>query len=213
MVDIPYLAKGAGPEWLPASAAQGRQFAFWGQLVLLLMTAVLLISGVAITLSGEYSIGVYVIIAGVVNLLIYAMMPSTVFAPLDQGRFREASDRLLLWGILTLLFGVAAGLVLLIAYVRLQDVFQPQYQQYPPGQYYEHPQYQQPQYQPAPPPYQAPPRVEPEVINVEEVEEAEPDPAPAPEPKRKAEMTKCRNCGVQYPSFMRNCPNCGAPRN
>ena len=213
LADIPYLAKRAGPEWLPAAAAQGRQFSLWGQLALLFMTAVLLIAGIASIFSRGYSIGAYALIAGIVNLLIYAMMPNTVFAPLDQGRFREASDRLLIWGVLTLLFGVVGGLVLLIAYVRLQDVFQPQYQQYPPGQYYEHPRYQQPQYQPAPPPYQAPPRVEPEVVATEGVEEAEPaPPAPAAAP-RKAEMTKCRNCGVQYPSFMRGCPNCGAPRN
>ncbi|KQM11136.1 hypothetical protein AOA80_10265 [Methanomassiliicoccales archaeon RumEn M1] len=170
----------------------------------------LLIAGVSSITSGGYSIGAYAIIAALVNLLLYAMMPSTVFAPLDQGRFREASDRLLIWGVLGLLFGVLGGLVLLAAYVKLQDVFQPQYQQYPPGQYYEQPLYQQPQYQPAPPPYQPPARTD-EVVPAK-VEEAEPEPVPAPEPPRKAEMTKCRNCGVQYPSFMRNCPNCGAPR-
>ena len=208
---IPYLAKNAGPDWLPAAAAQGRQFAYWGQLALLLMAAVLLIAGIYSVVSGGYSIGAYAIIAGAVNLLLYAMMPNTVFAPLDQGRFREASDRLLIWGVLGLLFGVVGGLALLVAYVKLQDVFQPQYQQYPPGQYYEQPIYQQPQYQPAPPPYQAPTKVESEAIP-EEVEGPEAEPAPEPEPPRKAEMTKCKNCGVQYPSFMRNCPNCGAPR-
>ena len=96
LADIPYLAKRAGPEWLPAAAAQGRQFSLWGQLALLFMTAVLLIAGIASIFSRGYSIGAYALIAGIVNLLIYAMMPNTVFAPLDQGRFREASDRLLL---------------------------------------------------------------------------------------------------------------------
>jgi len=210
LVTIPYLAKNAGPEWLPLAAAQGRESAFWGQVALLLMAAVLLIAGVASMMAGEYSIGVYTIIASVVNLILYAMMPSTVFAPMDQGRFREASDRLLIWGVLALLFGIVGGIALLIAYIRLQDVFQPQYQQYPPGQYYEHPRYQQPRYQPAPPPYQAPPKVEEEIVPAE-VEEAS-QPEPEPEPPRKAEMTRCRNCGAQYPSFMRNCPNCGAPR-
>lgn len=212
LASIPYLAKNAGPEWLPAAVAQGRQFAYWGQLALLFMAAVLLVAGTFNVFSGDYSIGAYTIIAGAVNLLLYAMMPSTVFAPLDQGRFREASDRMLIWGVVGLLFGVVGGLVLLVAYVKLQDVFQPQYQQYPPGQYYEQPLYQQPQYQPAPPPYRAPAMVDNEVAPAE-VKAPEPEPAPAPEPPRKAEMAKCRNCGVQYPSFMRNCPNCGAPRN
>jgi uncharacterized OB-fold protein len=36
--------------------------------------------------------------------------------------------------------------------------------------------------------------------------------APAQATQQRAEMIKCKNCGVQYPAFMRNCPNCGAPR-
>ena len=213
LANIPYLSKNAGPEWLPVAAAQGRQFAYWGQLALLFMSAVLLVAGTYNVMSGGYSMGAYTIIAGAVNMLLYTMMPSTVFSPLDQGRFREASDRLLIWGVVGLLFGAVGGLVLLAAYVKLQDVFQPQYQQYPPGQYYEQPLYQQPQYQPAPPPYQAPAQVDDEAVPADiEEPEAESEPVPAPEPPRKAEMTKCKNCGVQYPSFMRNCPNCGAPR-
>ncbi|NLI74227.1 MAG: hypothetical protein GX369_05610 [Euryarchaeota archaeon] len=217
LATIPYLAKNTGPDWLPVSAAQGRQFAYWGQLVLLLMAVVLFMGSAYAIVSGSYSAGAYMLIAGIVDLILYAMMSSTVFAPLDQGRFREASDRLLIWGVLGLLFSVLGGLVLLAAYVKLQDVFQPQYQQYPPGQYYDMPHYQQPQYYSAPSPHQFPSKVDDisEVIDETASEKSiyESKAEPEPQPSHKSEMTKCKNCQVQYPSFMMNCPNCGAPRN
>ena len=38
-------------------------------------------------------------------------------------------------------------------------------------------------------------------------------PAPAAEHKdKKVEMAKCRKCGVNFPAFMHNCPNCNEPR-
>jgi|GEM_PF-493066 len=204
LADIPILVNSNGPPWLPAAAVQGRQFAYWGQVALLFMALILLIVGLANMFGGAYPSGVYALVAAAVNGLIFFLMPQTVFEPLDQGRFREASDRLLIWGILTLIFGVVGGLFLLIAFVQLQEVFRPQYQQYPPGQYYQQPQYQQPQYQPpyrpAQPPAPAPPPQQPTAPMA-------PPPAPA-----RADMVKCRNCGAQYPAFMRNCPNCGAPR-
>ena len=52
----------------------------------------------------------------VLGFLFY-MMGKTVFEPLDQGKFREASDKLLIWGVLGLIFMFIAGIFLLLAYV------------------------------------------------------------------------------------------------
>lgn len=217
MADLPFLANSNGPAWLPGAAKDARQFAFWGQLILVAMFIIAVILAIVAFVFSNWASGVYFIISAAVDVVLLFLMNSTVFEPLDQGKFREASDRLLIWGILALVFSlVVPGIFLLLAFIRLQEVFQPQYQQYP-TQYYQGPQqypqqapppappqqYQQPQYQ-APPPQPAPqyqPAPAPQPV------------APAPEAQQhRSEMTKCKNCGVQYPSFMRNCPNCGAPR-
>lgn len=202
MPNIPFLASGAGPAWLPAAARDARQFAYWGQLITGVMALVALIMAIVSFITFQWLSGIYFLIAVAVLGFLFYMMGKTVFEPLDQGKFREASDKLLIWGILGLVFMFIAGIFLLLAYVRLQEVFQPQYQQYP-TQYYQQPQ-QYPQQAPAgqrqapPQQYQAPP----------------PAPVAAPEPpqQQRSEMIKCKNCGVQYPAFMRNCPNCGTPR-
>ena len=177
------------------------------------MTLVLLISGIVSIFQAVYPSGVYAIVAAGVNGLIFFMMPKTVFGPLDQGRFRDVSDRLLIWGVLALIFGVVGGILLLIAFVQLQEVFQPHYQQYPPGQYYQQPRYQQPQYQQQYRPAQAPPQAPQRPAPVQPSQPLSPSPAPPAEGQQKVDLRKCRSCGVQYPSFMMSCPNCGAPRN
>jgi hypothetical protein len=228
MAELPFLTNSNGPAWLPGAAKDARQFAYWGQLILLAMFVLTVLLAIVAFAFSSWGAGVYFIISAVVDIVLLFLMNSTVFEPLDQGKFREASDRLLIWGIIGLVFSlVIPGLFLLLAFIRLQEVFQPQYQQYP-TQYYQAPQqypqqapppaqpgyqqvppqqYQQPQYaqqpQPQAPPQQAPPP------------QAAPAPAPQPAPgqeQHRSDMTKCKNCGVQYPSFMRNCPNCGAPR-
>ncbi len=213
--NIPYLASSTGPAWLPAAAKDARQFAYWGQLIMMVMFLIAFIGAIASFATGSWGTGVYLLISMVIIAFLFYMMDQSVFNPLDQGKFKEASDRLVLWGIIALIFGgVIPGILLLIAFIRLQEVFQPQYQQYP-TQYYQQPQ-QYPQQVPPVPPmgsqqYQAPPP-QYQAPAAPEVPPAPPAPAPEQHTPSRAEMIKCRNCGVQYPAFMRNCPNCGTPR-
>ncbi len=209
MQKIPFLASSTGPAWLPAAARDARQFAYWGQLITGVMFIVALLMFVLSLVAWDLGSAAYFILSAGVLAFLFYMMGKTVFEPLDQGKFREASDKLLIWGILGLIFLVVAGIFLLLAYVRLQEVFQPQYQQYP-TQYYQQPQQYPQKAPPAAPPYQAPPQAP-----QQQYQAPAPAPvAPAPEPpqQQRTEMIKCKNCGVQYPAFMRNCPNCGAPR-
>jgi hypothetical protein len=166
-----------------------------------------LISGIVqIVLSG-FVFGGYSIASGVINFLLVFVMKSTFFDAVDLGKFREAQDKLIIWMILGLIFGFIGGLMLLIAYLRLANVFQPNYQPYPSGQY------QVGQAQAPPQQYQAPPQqAAPAPPAPTQPVEAQPMPhATQPEP-HKAEMVKCKKCGVQYPAFMRTCPNCNEPR-
>jgi hypothetical protein len=204
MQNIPFLASSTGPAWLPAAARDARQFAYWGQLITGVMSVVALIMAIVSFVTNQWPSGGYLILAAGVLAFMFYMMGKTVFEPLDQGKFREASDKTLIWGVLGLIFLVIPGIFLFLAFVRLQEVFQPQYQQYP-TQYYQQPQ-QYPQKAPPAGQYQAPPQ---------QYQAPAPAPvAPAPEApqQQRSEMIKCKNCGVQYPAFMRNCPNCGAPR-
>ena len=210
--NIPFLATSTGPAWLPSAARDARQFAYWGQLITGVMVIVAVIMAIVSFVVSSLGEGIYFVLAALVLAFVFYMMVKTVFEPLDQGKFREASDKLLIWGILGLVFLVVPGIFLLLAFVRLQEVFQPQYQQYP-TQYYQQPQQYPQKAPPAAPqrpvvPQQAPPqpRQAPAPAPVA------PTPTPEAPQQPRSEMIKCKNCGVQYPAFMRNCPNCGAPR-
>ncbi len=222
MDGMPFLASSQGPQWLPAAAAEARRFAYWGQIVCLIFFIVWVIVGlitlITITIVGFVAIwGVIYVIFGVIDLLIMYLLKSSVFDPIDQGKFREASDHLLIWGVVGLVLGaVIPGLFLLLAWIKIQEVFQAPYQTYQSQSYYQAP----PQYQ-APPPQ--PPQAAPQYQPVAPAPAPQPTPvaapvpppapaAPRPQEQPKADMAKCKNCGVQYPSFMRNCPNCGTPR-
>ncbi|HXZ24201.1 MAG TPA: hypothetical protein VEH08_05650 [Methanomassiliicoccales archaeon] len=199
-LNLSFMAKEPGPAWLPASASEARRLAYWGQWVALFWGILVLILGIidlfTFTRFG-FGTGWYSLIAGIVNLVAVFMLKGMFFDNLDAGRFKEARDNLLIWAVLTLILGVLAGVFLLFAYIKLNEVFQPNYQPYPAGQYQVAPPQQQPAQ--APPPQPAPPAP------------AAPAPEPAQQPKH-AEMVKCKKCGVQYPAFMRTCPNCNEPR-
>jgi hypothetical protein len=162
------------------------------------------ISGVVLIVLNGFGVGGYFFAAGIINFMLVFVMKTTFFDAVDLGKFKDAADKLLIWTILGLIFGLLGGIMLLIAYLRIRNVFQPNYQPYPTGQY------QVGQAQAPPQQYQAPPQQAAPVAPAPAVP-AEAEPAPAHE-AHKAEMVKCKKCGVQYPAFMRTCPNCNEPR-
>lgn len=198
------MASSRGPPWLPASVAGARKFAYWGQPVFFVFFFIMLVFGVINVLLGAFTWGVYLLISAAVNLVVVMLLKITVFDILDQGKFKEASDRLLIWGILGIVFGVLPGIFLIVAFVKIQEIFQPQYQPYPP-QEEGGPQQQQ---------YRQPPQYGPQRGRPQEPERSETkeEKEPAASRNTKPEMVKCGGCGVRYPSFMRTCPNCGEAR-
>jgi hypothetical protein len=138
----------------------------------------------------------------IIDIIFFFLIKSTVFDQIDQGRFHDANVMFLLWSILMLFVGLIPGILMIIGWIKFQEVFQPQYAQYQaqPGQVGPPPAQQPSQYAPPPPapPQQAPP----------------PPPAAAPDAaqQQKVDMVKCKKCGVNYPAFMHHCPNCNEPR-
>jgi len=187
-----FLASENGPAWLPASVAEARKLVYIGQLFALIFSAIALLAGIIAIISGELGGGIYSLVAAGLGVVVLLMVKGNVFANLDQGRFKQASDALLVWTIVGFFVYIIPGLIMLFGFLKLQEIFQPQYQQY---------QAQPAQSVPAPePPAPQPQSVPPEGAPVQEHKE------------KKVEMTKCRKCGVNYPAFMHNCPNCNEPR-
>lgn len=212
MDTIPFFTSSAGPPWLPASVAEARRFAYWGQLIFFVFFVILLVLGVLSLVFGAYGGAAYLLVSAIIDLVVVVLLKSTVFDTIDQGRFNEASDRLLIWGVVGLIFGILPGIFLIIAFIRIQDIFQPQYQPYPPqepsAQY--QPPLTGPQYSPPPRPTQ---EYQYKVPGDQPTESAEKGSEPATSRRKpKYDMVKCKKCGVQYPSFMRTCPNCNEPR-
>lgn len=200
MNNIPFLPDSRGPPWLPAPAAQARQFAYWGMLFTLIMFVV----GVIFTIYVMLFYWTYLygfVIWLILGILLFFLVKSSVFDQIDQGRFHDANIMFLLWSILALFVGLIPGILMLVGWIKFQEVFQPQYAQYQaqPGQVGQAPP-QQSQYAPPPPPppQQAPP--------------AAPAAEPKPAEQQKVDMVKCKKCGVSYPAFMHHCPNCNEPR-
>ncbi len=193
-----FLASENGPPWLPASVAEARKLVYIGQLLALVFALIGMLAGVITIVTGNILGGIYPLAAAGLGLVVILMLKDNVFANIDQGRFKQASDALLIWSIVGFVVLFIPGIILLIGFLKLQEIFQPQYAQYQAQQYQAAPNQQQAA--PPQPPQPAP-------------QQPASQPAPAAEHKdKKVEMAKCRKCGVNYPSFMHNCPNCNEPR-
>ena len=214
MASLPYMANPVGPSWLPASVAESRKLAYWAQILAGVIGVVLLIVGILNLLMWDRGYGISLFVVAIIALVMVFLLKGMLFDVVDQGKFKEASERMLLFGILGLFGGVLPGILLLLGYVRIQEVFQPQYQQYhpqnatvaPPQQ--GQPQQQGPTEQPAPQPVGQQDQMQTLREGIKE------DQAATEQKKKdqKTEMIKCNKCGVQFPSFMHACPNCNEPK-
>ena len=212
MASLPYMANSVGPSWLPASVAESRKLAYWAQILAGVIGVVLLILGILNLLIGDQGYGIGTLIVAIIALVLAYLLKGMLFDIIDQGKFKEASERLLLLGILGLFAGVLPGILLLLGYVRIQEVFQPQYQQYHPQNASVAPPQQSQQQaqaeQPAPQPAQQQDQMQTLREGIKEDQAA----TEQKKKEQKTEMIKCNKCGVQFPSFMHACPNCNEPK-
>ncbi|MEM3397550.1 MAG: hypothetical protein QXR41_00040 [Nitrososphaerota archaeon] len=88
--------------------------------ILALVFGILWIIGGALSLI--FLVGIVFIVFGVVDLLIYYNIKSIIDL-IDQRRYREAKDRTLTWLIIGFIFGgVFVGVLLLIAYLKYDEL-------------------------------------------------------------------------------------------
>jgi hypothetical protein len=197
--EIPFMPKEAGSPWLPASVAEARKFAYYGvvaTLIILVIEVVLLVFSLFGGPGALLFSGVTGLILGV---LIVVLSKPTLFDPIDQGKFKDANIMFLVWGILGLVVMIVPGILILIGFMKLQDVFSPQYQQYQSQQG------QVAKEQPKADAQAQPMAPQPDVPAAPAVEQK-------PEAQQKVEMVRCKKCNVSYPAFMHHCPNCNEPR-
>ena len=216
MASLPYMANPVGPSWLPASVAESRKLAYWAQILAGVLAVVFIVYGFVNLLFWDKNLGVLQsgdLVMGIIALVLFLLLKNMLFDVIDQGKFKEASERMLIFGILGLFAGVLPGILILLGYVRVQEVFQPQYQQYhPQNASVAPPQQGQPQQQaPAEQTAQQPVAQQDQMQTLREgIKE---DQAATEKKKdQKTEMIKCSKCGVQFPSFMHACPNCNEPK-
>lgn len=104
--------------------------------------------------------GVIEVVLGFISLIVY-MNVNKIKGLTENGEYRKAKDDLFIWMILGFISGwIIVGILLLIAYLKFDEVLKPQYPPTPPPQqpYYPPPsippeqQQQYPQYQQQPPP-------------------------------------------------------------
>jgi hypothetical protein len=207
------LGTSAAPLWLPRAAQDARNFAFWAQILFLVIALVYFIWAIVnfVTFWGFFA-GIVMLIIAVLCGVSGLNLKKYVVDEIDRGRFNEAKNNMIIWMIIGFVAFVIPGLLLLLAYMKLSEAMAPQtpgYQPYAPGtvvaqqqQQYQTPPYQQQYQQPAQAPAQQPAPAQTYY-----------QPPPAQQPAdHKYQMMKCRNCGVQFPAFMTNCPNCGSPK-
>jgi len=153
---------------------------------------------------GLLLLGMLSFIAMMLCFLSAVFLKKTVLEAIDQGRFHDAKNDSMVW----ILFGFAAfavpTILLILTYVKLGDAITAHapvgYVPYQAGTVaVQTPQTSHPLGAPPAPAQQAPPQ-------------------PAPPPGHPhyhgpaTPMIRCKNCSVQYPTFMHTCPNCGAPK-
>ena len=161
-----------------------------------------------LTLSGgSIGWGLFDLIMAAVCGIAGIYVKRSVIDEIDHGRFVEAKNASIIWIIIGLAGMFLPSILMLLAFMSLDAALRPQIQvaPYPPGTVVA----QQP-YQPAP--YQQPAQYPSSQYQVPPAAPVAPPAGPQPSDQHKYQMVKCKNCNVQYPAFMANCPNCGAPR-
>jgi hypothetical protein len=202
------LGSSNAPLWLPKPAQEARTFVYWAQILFLVFAFVYFIWAIVNFVSfWGIPAGVVMLILAIISGLSGLNLRKAVINQIDAGRFHEAKSNMILWMILGFIAFLIPGVLLLLAYMKLDEAMTPQPQgptPMAPGTVVAQ-QYQQPQYQ-APP--QQPVQQQPAPAQTY----YQPPPAQPTSPDHRYQMMKCKNCGVQFPAFMSNCPNCGSPK-
>jgi len=206
------LAHPGTPPWLPRDIAEGRKFAWWGQIMFFITAFVWFVLAIvflvlAFDRIGNLVVAVIAFFAMIICGVAGYFMKRTVIDAIDQGRFVDAKNDSIVWIIFGLVGFILPALLMILAYAKISDGLAAQapvgYQPYAQGQVSA----QMPPYAPA----QGAPPAAPQPAPVQPAQ-TEAAPGQQPYHAHQTPMVRCKNCNVQYPMFMHSCPNCGAPK-
>jgi hypothetical protein len=205
-----FIGSGTSPPWLPREVSEARRFAWWAQLLFLLMALIWFIISIWMVAwfaldggAGRLALGLFGLIAMVICVMAALFEKRTVIDAIDQGRFHDAKNDSVIWIVMGFFGFALPSLLLILAYVKISDSLAatapPGYMPYQPGAVTAQ--------VPGPGPVYAPPPVPAQPAPVQ------PGPTQTQQShQHQTPMVRCKNCNVQYPMFMHTCPNCGAPK-
>lgn len=219
------------PTWLPPQAREARAQVFWAQIIAFVEVPVAILLSIlmfyyyfhyssrsfiatnpgARGLSIDFlAFGVYFLAIVFVSVLELVFTKVHISNTIDTGKYAIARERSMLWGVLSVLFGLIPGILLLAASSRLGELNRQIYQQTAvPAQesrpHTEHAQQPASQSQQIGTPQAAAPAAKQQVASQSSYV------VPAAQ-KPHTDMVKCKKCGASYPAFMHACPNCNEPK-
>lgn len=209
------------PPWLPPQAKEARSHVFWAQIIAFIeiplsvfLTVLLLYyyfkyqalsSSLA---SGFFAFSMYFVAILIVSVLELVFIRVHVSNHIDSGKFVVAEERAVLWGVLSILFGLLPGIMLVAAALSLRNLNKhtTSIKEIP-----EEPQRGS-----------SPAAETKKGASGEQRKGVQPPQSPAkqtqqysvPEASRPhTDMVKCKKCAASYPAFMHSCPNCNEPKN
>jgi uncharacterized membrane protein YhaH (DUF805 family) len=214
------IAGSAVPPWLPRDAQDARKFAYWAQILFLLMGFVWFVIGISSAAIGLFShgtgfnigFGIFGIVMALVCGISGLLLKKSVIDEIDHGRFHDAKTNSMIWLIIGIAGFAFPTILLILVYMKLSEAISPQAPNYAPyaqGTVVA----QAPQYQQQQPTQAAAPATQQTAPPQQLYYQPAPAPAQAPAgQEHKYQMIKCKKCGVQFPAFMTNCPNCGSSK-
>ena len=218
------IAGSAVPPWLPRDAQDARKFAYWAQILFLLMGFVWFVIGISSAAIGLFShgtgfnigFGIFGIVMALVCGISGLLLKKSVIDEIDHGRFHDAKTNSMIWLIIGIAGFALPTILLILVSMKLSEAISPQAPNYAPYAQgtvvAQAPQYQPPVQTAEPATQQTAPTQQ---LYYQPAPAYQPAPVPAQAPagqEHKYQMIKCKKCGVQFPAFMTNCPNCGSSK-
>ncbi len=226
LTQLNFFTSEDAPPWLPPPAREARGHAFWAQIIALIEIPIsvvlsivsfyyyfkfsapgyLIVNPNAAAYAASYLwLSVYFIAVIFVSILEITFIKAHVSSLIDTGKFVPAEERAIIWGIVSILFGLIPGIFLIASAFRLRamnsEMPQSAMQSVRPQS-----ETQPVQKQDAAQPGHAARKEQqpkPQQYSV---------PAATTTPRHHADMVKCKKCGASYPAFMHACPNCNEPK-
>jgi|GEM_PF-4633965 hypothetical protein len=230
MTQVGFFTSEEIPPWLPPQAKEARSHVFWAQIISFVEIPVaILLSILMFYYYFKYSsrpyivtnpsaagfatdflaFAIYFILIVFVCALELAFTKAHISNAIDSGKYLLAQERSLLWGVLSIVFGLIPGILLIAASTRLGELGK----------------------QSTPQPFQAAtstaqekagethqtqkPAASQQQTQVPHITQEETKQSPYVIPaaqKPHTDMVKCKKCGASYPAFMHACPSCNEPK-